>query len=299
MARILIVDDEPMNHELLGAHLRDAGYEVSVAADGEQALSAIAAQRPDLVLLDVQMPVKDGFATLEALRAQEALRHLPVLMLSALDLTWHKVRGLELGAEDYVTKPCAPAELLARVKGALRRAERYRDPTASMQGQLGPVRLADLLQTVEVDGRPARLVLPDLDGEVVLCAGELVAARQGRFEGAAALQRLLFLERGRFAVHSGASDPAGGGLRLSHLLMAALTEVDEVRRDLDQWAPGDPRLSLEDVSAFPALAPLVGVEGLTVTRAVAAVEGSLADAAALLRRAAQAGAVRIERGASK
>ena len=119
--RILVVDDEPALREMVGAILTRAGYEVSLAATCAQALEQQARQRPDGVLLDVMLPDGDGFALLGQLRRQE---DLPVLFLSARDEDEAKLRGLGLGADDYITKPFLAQELLLRLGAVLRRVYR-------------------------------------------------------------------------------------------------------------------------------------------------------------------------------
>lgn len=115
-----MVDDAPVNRRVLRSILRQAQAEVLEAEDGEAALALCREQRPALVLLDVLMPGLDGFAVCERLKADPATAEIPVIFLSALDRPDDKVRGLELGAADYVTKPFDPAEVLARVRTQLR-----------------------------------------------------------------------------------------------------------------------------------------------------------------------------------
>ncbi|MFJ6212036.1 response regulator transcription factor [Streptomyces sp. NPDC092296] len=134
-ASLLVVDDEPNIRELLAASLRFAGFRVASAATGEQALAAVAADRPDLVVLDVMLPDMDGFAVVRRLREDSRRRptgsgrpgggtgpwdHLPVLFLTAKDGTGDKVIGLSVG-DDYVTKPFSLEELIARIRAILRR----------------------------------------------------------------------------------------------------------------------------------------------------------------------------------
>ena len=119
MARILIAEDEPDMAMGLRDNLQFEGYETVIAADGEEALKAAAAQRPDLVLLDVMMPKLDGFEVCRRLREQGFT--VPILMLTAKGQEIDIVRGLETGADDYITKPFSVRELLARIKAALRR----------------------------------------------------------------------------------------------------------------------------------------------------------------------------------
>jgi DNA-binding response OmpR family regulator len=127
---VLVVDDDADVRELVAELLARAGYSVSQARNGREALKLLFDERPDLVLLDISMPELDGWATLERIRE---LSDVPVLMLSALGAELEKVRALRAGADDYVTKPFGRQELLARVESLLRRApspevrDAYRD----------------------------------------------------------------------------------------------------------------------------------------------------------------------------
>jgi len=120
MARILIVEDEPSIAMALEDDLRREGYQVELATDGEEACRAGAAGRFDLIVLDVMLPKKDGFEVCRHLRLEGITA--PILMLTARGQESEKVIGLELGADDYVTKPYGPRELRARIKALLRRA---------------------------------------------------------------------------------------------------------------------------------------------------------------------------------
>jgi DNA-binding response OmpR family regulator len=118
--RILIVDDEPRYLRLLEANLRTEGYEVVTAQDGMQAIDVFSGQPIDLVLLDVMMPRLDGFATCQRLREFSSV---PIVILTAKGEEQDRVRGLDLGADDYLVKPFSATELLARVRAVLRRAQ--------------------------------------------------------------------------------------------------------------------------------------------------------------------------------
>jgi two-component system OmpR family response regulator len=118
-ARLLVVDDEPSNRELLTASLRFAGFDVYPAADGAEALKLAEQHRPDLVVLDVMLPDLDGFTVTRKLR--ERGRDMPVLFLTARDETADKVAGLTVGGDDYVTKPFSLEEVVARIRAVLRR----------------------------------------------------------------------------------------------------------------------------------------------------------------------------------
>jgi adenylate cyclase len=129
-ARILIVDDEPMNVDLLEQELELLGHDTLPAGDGAEALDVLARQPVDLVLLDVMMPRLDGYEVLRRIKADPTLRHLPVIMISALDQLTSVVRCIELGAEDYLPKPFEPVLLAARI-GACLEKKRLHDREAA------------------------------------------------------------------------------------------------------------------------------------------------------------------------
>ena len=118
--RILVVDDTPQNVKLLGDLLAAKGYEVSTAANGEQALESIARQPPDLVLLDIMMPGLSGYEVCRKIRENPATALLPVVLATSLDPNQERVKGIEAGADDFLPKPVNQAELFARVKSLLR-----------------------------------------------------------------------------------------------------------------------------------------------------------------------------------
>jgi len=133
---VLLVDDEPSIVQLARMYLERDNFRVETAADGEAALKAIDRLHPDLVVLDVMLPQLDGFEVCRKVRAQD--RSTGILMLTARDEDIDKILGLELGADDYMTKPFNPRELVARVKAILRRSERVSGAEAA------PIRLGDL-----------------------------------------------------------------------------------------------------------------------------------------------------------
>jgi DNA-binding response OmpR family regulator len=148
--RVLVVDDDPTVSDVVRRYLERAEFEVMLAADGQGALDAVASRRPDLVVLDLMLPGIDGLEVCRRLRANDP--QLPVVMLTALGDEADRVVGLSLGADDYVTKPFSPRELVLRVQSVLRRAAPTKDSAA---GQAEVLTDGDLI--VDVARRVARL----------------------------------------------------------------------------------------------------------------------------------------------
>jgi two-component system phosphate regulon response regulator PhoB len=121
MAKVLVVDDEPDAVELLSFHLKGAGFEVATAADGGEALKSARLHHPDLILLDLMLPEIEGTEVCKLLRRDPATSAIPIIMLTAKASEIDRVLGLELGADDYITKPFSPRELVLRVKKVIKR----------------------------------------------------------------------------------------------------------------------------------------------------------------------------------
>jgi adenylate cyclase len=174
-ARILIVDDTPTNLKLLEDLLAFHGYEVEAAASGEEALEMIRARMPDLVLLDVLMPGLSGYDVCRAVRADASLAMLPVVMVTALEAREERVKGLEAGADDFLSKPINPPELLARVRSLLRIRRLY-DTVQRQAEQLAAwnrtleARVTEQVVHVEKLLRLKRFFSPQL-AELILAGG--------------------------------------------------------------------------------------------------------------------------------
>ena len=121
MAKVLVVEDEDALSQLLSYNLEKEGFSVSIAADGEDAMLAVDEEKPDLVLLDWMLPNLSGVEICRQIRANHSIRDLPVIMLTARGEEEDRIRGLDIGADDYVTKPFSMTELVARVRAVLRR----------------------------------------------------------------------------------------------------------------------------------------------------------------------------------
>ena len=140
--RILVVDDEEFILTLIEFNLQQAGFEVITAMDGEMALQKATTERPDLIILDLMLPKMDGMEVCKELRLQRIMT--PILMLTAKDDEFDKVLGLELGADDYMTKPFSPREVVARVKAILRRTKLQQEEQVTESSDEESITLADL-----------------------------------------------------------------------------------------------------------------------------------------------------------
>jgi len=153
--RILVVDDDRNIVRLVCAYLEQAGYQVSTAYDGDTALRILRHDRPDLIVLDLMLPDRDGWEVTRIVRSDANLVGTPIIMLTARVEDQDRIVGLEIGADDYVTKPFNPREVVARVRAVLRRA--HGEPILPKVIQSGPL-LIDLERyEVQVDGQPVQL----------------------------------------------------------------------------------------------------------------------------------------------
>ena len=155
MYKVLICDDEEDIRNALNIYLTASGYETVLCANGQEALQAVEQENVQLVLLDIMMPVMDGITVLSQLRTRS---NVPVILLTAKGEDTDKVLGLDVGADDYITKPFNPVEVLARVKSQLRRYLQLGSAvSAPTDFVCGPVSMDDKAKTVAVDGEPVSL----------------------------------------------------------------------------------------------------------------------------------------------
>ncbi len=177
--RILVVDDEPDIVALVVYHLAKDGYRVSSASSGSEALATARRERPALIVLDLMLPGLSGFEVLEQLRADEATVDIAVLMLTARKEEPDRIKGLSLGADDYLTKPFSPQELVLRVRAILRRSTAA--PATGDVLAIGTLAIDRAAHTVTVRGREVELTPTEF--KLLL----LLAERRGRVQGRAQL----------------------------------------------------------------------------------------------------------------
>lgn len=159
---IVVVDDDPEIVRLLRSYLQKAGYQVSAAANGEAALALLHRRLPDVLILDLMLPDRDGWELTRLIRADAGLKGLPIIMLTARVEAADKILGLEIGADDYITKPFNPGEVVARVKALLRRAQESSAGRSTIV-QAGEVRLDVGRRLAWVDGQPVELTATEFD----------------------------------------------------------------------------------------------------------------------------------------
>ena len=159
--RILVVDDDRQIVRLVQAYLQQAGFSVMTAYDGEEALHFIRRERPDLVVLDLMLPKREGSEITRIVRADETLSSIPILMLTARAEDTDKILGLELGADDYLTKPFNPPEVVARVRAILRRAGGALKPAPIIQ--VRGLRIDLERHTAAIDDQPIDLTPTEFD----------------------------------------------------------------------------------------------------------------------------------------
>lgn len=236
--RILVVDDDSLIRRIMRDTLSTLPADVSEAKEGEEALKLAKAERPDLIFLDTMMPGMDGFQIAEVLKQDPLTAGIPLVFVSALGTASHKVRGLDLGAEDYMAKPIDPEELKARVRSILRRtrppapAPETAEPAVA-SGKLQAMPLPSLVRWLEMERRSARLLLTRAgeEGEVTFSEGRISRAMQGPRRGEAALYQLLTWREGGFEIMPAPEGqmPVGGEVKLANeeLLQEGSRRIEE------------------------------------------------------------------------
>ena len=235
--RVLLAEDEALMAQMAMDMLSELPLQILVARDGKEALAQAIEALPDLVLLDAMMPEMDGFQVAAALKENPATRDIPIIFMTARTRIEDKVRGLDLGAEDYLTKPIRREELLARVRNVLRRTESRRATTpvetSLMRGRLEMMSLPNIIQMLEMERRSGtlRLSTEDRRGEILFREGQILGAAQGPRRGDAAVYALFTWQQGEFTFELSAGEvPAE--LKTSRsgqsLMMEAARRVDEL-----------------------------------------------------------------------
>lgn len=238
---ILLVDDDLQHLRVMEVSLRNAGHAVTTATDGAAALTRAAAVTPDLIIADTTLPVLDGFGLCARLKQDPRLGRVPFLFLSEDASVESKVRGLELGADDYLTRPIYTRELVARVRMILHKQARERAEQAPARrrffGSLGDMGVVDLIQTMSVGEKSGtvRIDRPGHHATLWFDTGHLIDASTGTQQGADAVYRTLTWETGDFEIDFRPPQrPTVLEPPTAALLMEGMRRVDEWNRICEQ-----------------------------------------------------------------
>ena len=172
--KILVVDDEPDALEVIGFKLKEAGYILLTAADGHRAVELVREEQPALVVLDLMLPKIDGLEVCKILRRDPATAGIPIIMLTARAAEMDRIVGLELGADDYVTKPFSPRELVLRIKKVLARTQQTDEPATHLR--IGVLDIDAVRHLVKVKDQPITLTATEFK------LLDLLARRRGRVQ---------------------------------------------------------------------------------------------------------------------
>jgi CheY-like chemotaxis protein len=206
--RLLLVDGDPKSLRVLEVSLKKAGFEVVTATQGAEALGALQGALPDLIISDTDLDGMDGFDLCRQIKAKPEWAKIPFLFVSGRKSIEDKIRGLELGVEDYLTKPIYIKEIGIRVRTALQRAERERlesrrEGRTRFAGDLADIGVVDLVQTIDLNRKSGIVHIVNRDGRrgaVFFRDGRVIDAEVGRLSGAEAMYRLFSWSDGRFEV---------------------------------------------------------------------------------------------------
>jgi CheY-like chemotaxis protein len=277
--RVLLVDDELDNRVMMSYFLESWGYGVELAEDGEKALEAVAQRRPDLVLLDLQMPIVDGFETCRRLKEDPETESIPVVLLTSCDSIEAKVEGLRCGADDYVVRSTDSAELRARLDAVLRRSRRYSPPAFSsatadgssetegkpvLTGSLEEKSFPEAFQLAQAYGQTGMLIVEDPPqvARIYLDEGEVVSVVVDEvpdLSGEEAFYEIALWSRGSFRYLVGTTAPE------RNITTPATNLLLEATRRLDEWT--FLRAKIPHFDAVPHRVAVSGGDRLRLTRA--------------------------------
>ncbi len=246
MARqnLLIVDSDLRNRRVLEVSLRKAGFSITAAESAEEALEFLAHAEPDLIISDTQLPSEDGFALCTKLKANARWKTIPFIFLTSDKSIEQKVRGLELGVDDYLTKPIYIKEITTRVSMLLQRKQHEKlerkDARTKFTGRLADMAVVDLLQTIEISRKSGLIHFGTEFGPATVWfrEGVVIDAELGRLQGAHAVYRLLGVGDGDFEVEFKTINRSAAISESTQvLLMEGMRRLDEWGRLMEQLPP--------------------------------------------------------------
>jgi DNA-binding response OmpR family regulator len=245
--QILLVDADSSSARVLEVSLRSAGFTVTLAASAENALAKLEHGSPDLIITDTRLPGADGFALVREVRSRPDMKDVPIVFLTEQGALEDKLRGLELGVDDYLAKPIFVREVVTRVHMLLARRNQQRIAGESLartrfSGSLEDVAVVDLLQTIAVSGKSGVAVVHRGDREALLYFrnGQVIDAEVGDLRGEEAVYRTITWTKGTFDLEFRAVDRVVAiDVNTNALLMEGLRRVDELGRLAEQLPPED------------------------------------------------------------
>ncbi|MBS1148366.1 MAG: response regulator [Myxococcaceae bacterium] len=240
---LLLVDGDAKSLRVMEVSLKKAGFQVTTAIHGKDALEKVQISPPDLVLADTRMPEMDGFELCRVLKSDERFRHIPYVFLTNQKSVEFKVKGLELGGDDYLTKPIYIKEIVTRVKMILQKVEKERhekrETKAGFAGSLADMGVVDLVQTFEIGRKTGTIKLEgERTGVIYFREGKVIDSELGRLKGENAFYRMLNTFEGKFEVgFLPVERPERIEMSTQGLLMEGMRRLDEWGRMLEQLPP--------------------------------------------------------------
>lgn len=259
---LLLVDGDAKSLRVMEVSLKKAGFQVTTAIHGKDALEKVQISLPDLVLAETRMPEMDGFELCKVLKSDERFRHIPYVFLTSQKAVESKVKGLETGAEDYLTKPIYIKEVVTRVRMILAKVEKERfekkEQRAGFSGNLSDMGVVDLVQTFEIGRKTGTIqILGERQGTVFFKEGRVVDAELGRLRGENAFYRMLNTFEGQFEVSFATLERAERiEVSTQGLLMEGMRRLDEWGRMLEQLPPLETVFELDYQSLADRLAEI-------------------------------------------
>lgn len=259
---LLLVDGDAKSLRVMEVSLKKAGFQVTTAIHGKDALEKVQISLPDLVLAETRMPEMDGFELCKVLKSDERFRHIPYVFLTSQKAVESKVKGLETGAEDYLTKPIYIKEVVTRVRMILAKVEKERfekkEQRAGFSGNLSDMGVVDLVQTFEIGRKTGTIqILGERQGTVFFKEGRVIDAELGRLRGENAFYRMLNTFEGQFEVSFATVERAERiEVSTQGLLMEGMRRLDEWGRMLEQLPPLETVFELDYQSLADRLAEI-------------------------------------------
>lgn len=250
---LLLVDNDPKSLRVMEVSLRKSGFSVTTAVNGIDALEKVRISPPELILSDTKMPEMDGFEFCRQLKQDAKLGGIPFIFLTAEKSVDHKIKGLELGVDDYLTKPIYIKEIVTRIKILLEKKEKEslekRDPRSNFAGDLADMGVVDLIQTIEIGRKSGTIRFRRDDGklgQLYFRNGKVIDAELDRLKGEHAVYRLMVWNDGKFDIEFGQIErPDVVELSSQGLLMEGMRRLDEWGRLLEQLPALETRFAVD------------------------------------------------------